>query len=524
MYPLGGTMELLYDRWANKLKKTIENRSYDEAVSHLVSGINIAFSSPRLYDLYNDIVLIPEEYFNDVTSKLIYGWICFANGDNIRLNWVMSAINDEQLELPEDKSSYYSLKAMTSFLISKEEGLKYGKLAIAVLPENNESMMKGNAYMTYARQLAFLKKYREAAQYFEKSYKVFKRNQCSFLAITCFVNECLNLYTLGKYEKVINKSNEVLKLGTSIQYEIPIYMELIKLPMGMCYYEINKTTIAKKVLYEAKRAIDNLNLPYLHGLLEIYLFKIYNVINEDDKMANLIEYLEEIFKNMHHKEIKYLIIAFKIKHALSVNKKVKKEWIEELELAFHLKKQELSFFIIETLTQLRINKLSEAITIDFLRNHAVQLRTEGNVADLQSVLIYIAEIYYIDNNNDKARHYFKGAYSIYQDYKAKIKFLDKDLKCFKLLKDIDSAFYRTINSKKQEEIASKKTDQLFENLTSREIEILQIMAEGKSNKEIAENLFISVGTVKWHINNIYSKLYVKKRFDAIEKSKSLRLI
>jgi two-component system, sensor histidine kinase LadS len=43
-------------------------------------------------------------------------------------------------------------------------------------------------------------------------------------------------------------------------------------------------------------------------------------------------------------------------------------------------------------------------------------------------------------------------------------------------------------------------------LTSREIDVLKLIADGSSNKEIADSLFISVNTVKYHIKNIYSKL------------------
>ncbi|GAB4110917.1 MAG: hypothetical protein OHK0057_02610 [Thermoflexibacter sp.] len=54
-------------------------------------------------------------------------------------------------------------------------------------------------------------------------------------------------------------------------------------------------------------------------------------------------------------------------------------------------------------------------------------------------------------------------------------------------------------------------------LSPREIEVLTLIKEGLSNKEIAEKLFISLSTVKTHINNIYKILEVKNRREAIEK-------
>lgn len=57
-------------------------------------------------------------------------------------------------------------------------------------------------------------------------------------------------------------------------------------------------------------------------------------------------------------------------------------------------------------------------------------------------------------------------------------------------------------------------------LTERELEILGLISEGFSNREIAEKLFISLGTTKWHITNIFSKLGVKNRVQAIEAGKA----
>src|SRR5687768_1961245 len=61
-------------------------------------------------------------------------------------------------------------------------------------------------------------------------------------------------------------------------------------------------------------------------------------------------------------------------------------------------------------------------------------------------------------------------------------------------------------------------------LSKRELEILSLLAQGHSNQEIATNLFISLSTVKTHLQNIFEKLEVKRRTQAIEKAKRLNLI
>jgi DNA-binding NarL/FixJ family response regulator len=61
-----------------------------------------------------------------------------------------------------------------------------------------------------------------------------------------------------------------------------------------------------------------------------------------------------------------------------------------------------------------------------------------------------------------------------------------------------------------------------EDLSGRERELLESLAGGKSNKEIASHLGLSEGTVRWHLSNIYDKLHVRSRTEAVLKFQSAR--
>jgi DNA-binding CsgD family transcriptional regulator len=61
-------------------------------------------------------------------------------------------------------------------------------------------------------------------------------------------------------------------------------------------------------------------------------------------------------------------------------------------------------------------------------------------------------------------------------------------------------------------------------LSNRELEVLQLMAEGLSNQEIADRLFLSVPTIKTHSSNLFLKLDAKRRTQAVEKARQLGLI
>jgi LuxR family maltose regulon positive regulatory protein len=71
----------------------------------------------------------------------------------------------------------------------------------------------------------------------------------------------------------------------------------------------------------------------------------------------------------------------------------------------------------------------------------------------------------------------------------------------------------------------RRTDNiLIDPPTARELEILRLVAAGLSNADIAERLYITVGTTKWHMHHVFAKLGVSRRTEAIAKARELGLI
>lgn len=62
------------------------------------------------------------------------------------------------------------------------------------------------------------------------------------------------------------------------------------------------------------------------------------------------------------------------------------------------------------------------------------------------------------------------------------------------------------------------------NLSKREMEVLELIAQGCSNQEIASQLFVSLPTIKTHSSKLFEKLDVNRRTQAVEKAKRLKLI
>jgi LuxR family maltose regulon positive regulatory protein len=73
-------------------------------------------------------------------------------------------------------------------------------------------------------------------------------------------------------------------------------------------------------------------------------------------------------------------------------------------------------------------------------------------------------------------------------------------------------------------VLKSETDEWVEPLTERELEVLQFIAEGLTNREVGERLYLTANTVKAHARTIYSKLGVNNRTQAVAKGRSLGII
>jgi LuxR family maltose regulon positive regulatory protein len=83
---------------------------------------------------------------------------------------------------------------------------------------------------------------------------------------------------------------------------------------------------------------------------------------------------------------------------------------------------------------------------------------------------------------------------------------------------------KLLASFQETDFVSLPSSQLVDPLSDRELEVLSLIADGLSNREIAEKLVVAVSTIKTHVNHIYRKLDVNSRTQAIAKSQQLGLL
>lgn len=150
-------------------------------------------------------------------------------------------------------------------------------------------------------------------------------------------------------------------------------------------------------------------------------------------------------------------------------------------------------------------------------------------------------------NHEHSMHSLEQAFALAEPESYFQMFMDEDEPMIDLLKEaiseniypeystrllgtlLDLQRARTANIKPVMELArrmdtSLRKDPLIEPLTKREMEILRLMSEGHSNKEIAQKLYVSLRTVKYYSTGLYQKLGVKGRMQAVIRARELNLL
>ena len=160
--------------------------------------------------------------------------------------------------------------------------------------------------------------------------------------------------------------------------------------------------------------------------------------------------------------------------------------------------------------------LSDVLNPKDLEKRLEKLKFIGFIPQIQLTLLQLAEMHFLEGRQKEAGNYLKEAVNIYKEFGISACFYSLPLKSSGLLQKIDLRLYTSLDKNVIRDDSTRPETIL----SAREKEIMKLIALGKTNEEMSKQLFIGIGTIKWHINNIFGKLGVKNRVQAIEKARS----
>jgi LuxR family maltose regulon positive regulatory protein len=159
----------------------------------------------------------------------------------------------------------------------------------------------------------------------------------------------------------------------------------------------------------------------------------------------------------------------------------------------------------------------------------------GRIRRLHEILVQMALAYQAIGDVDLAVNSLERSLKQAEPEGYTRVYIDEGLPMAKLLREVarrgiqKQYCYRLISAFQQEGRTPERVfDQgkagLVEPLSERELEVLQLLAEGSTNRAISERLYISLSTVKGHISNINGKLLASNRTEAVARARQLGIL
>ena len=174
---------------------------------------------------------------------------------------------------------------------------------------------------------------------------------------------------------------------------------------------------------------------------------------------------------------------------------------------------------------------------EILSNIETEAETNNRINALIEILVLKAQLKYQTGESELAKKLLYKAFSYAEPGGYIRTFIDEGPVIGELAKNLqrdkNSGFINTNVAVSQEYInqlciafsaENKKEEQAETGLSTRELEILKLIAKDYSNQQIADESFISLNTVKTHLKNINLKLEVDSRIKAVEKAKTLGIL
>jgi DNA-binding CsgD family transcriptional regulator len=336
------------------------------------------------------------------------------------------------------------------------EAKNYCRQAVDLIPGIGDFKIVANIYNETAYLFELSEQFDSAAFYYEKLINISQDNNYLKGESTGYNNLASVFEKTGKYQEALDLKQKGLVIDRQIDDKYGIMTSLVSLTES--YLLINNYQKAKETLNEALILCDSSWIVDLSGIYYLY----YDIFK---KTGNSNEALRSYEKYTALRD--------------SINQNRSREKVMDILAKYETEKKEQQILLLE-----QTNLLNES-RIRF------QWVFIGGLI-ISGLLILVTTWFFVRHKNHK------------------IKQMQLEIQQF-LLSRRDS---ENSNIKHLQDFNADGTIKKW-GLTLRESEILQLLGQGCSNAKIAETLFISENTVKFHIKNIYIKLNVKNRMEAL---------
>jgi LuxR family maltose regulon positive regulatory protein len=473
--------------------------------------------------------LSDQSIMDSIPILIMKAWSLFVVGKKNDAIYYINIIQNNIDEIDEhNKGRLYTLTSLIPEINNQKDPTLMAKGALELIPKNDH-IFTINAWMSLGQIQASLGRKDESIDSFKKAYFLARKQDNSFLEIISLINLALKLNQKGKLKEANKLCNDTIDRYSDSNEKIETLAKLIYIPKGIFAYQMGEFKAANNMLISGIEVSEQLNLIHVAWMPKIYY--AVNLYTQNDT-PNALAVIEDL-------------IAYTNKYNLLPHQ----QWVKSIKDEIYIKEGKLKLTkILDQKFQKKLNSKDNFNYIrelfNYIRLLLLDQKTEQAISLLEDNLPQVQKIDF----TDKIRYYLLLTISYYlqedenntennmmkiNDYLNNEKYLSIFIRegkmCLPLIKKykyLNTDLFNSIENILEDKINNNvtKLQQLVEPLTERELEILNLAASGFTNQKIADELFITLGTTKWHLSNVYSKLGVKSRTKAAVKAKELGLI
>ena len=454
----------------------------------------------------------------------IYAWALWVNHQNPEVEEKLQAAEVALQEMvPDDNlvGHIAALKAMLAANQSQAETIiTQSQIALTHLPADSLSIRTavtrtlGLAYQIQGDRDAASQAYNEAIAMCEASGNVF---------INILTSTGLGIIqrTQNQFHQAAATYQRVLQMvGEPLQ---PVACEACY-GLACIYYEWNDIAAAEQYAHQSIQLAQQIEGIGIIATYQLLLARVKLAQDDLSAAVALVAEAEQIVKQNNYLHQVPEVVAIQILVLLRQG---------ELQTAAHLAQQH-NLPISQTRVYLALGDTATALEI---LQTAKQRAEANNWADEKLVVLILeASAFYAQEEKEKAIYRLADALALAKSGDMVRIFVDEGQQMPRLLREAVTrgiqpdytrkllAAFDTEKSITSDVSPMVEAQPLIEPLSERELEVLRLIAEGLTNRQIAERLFLALPTVKGHNRNIYSKLQASSRTGAVTKARDLGIL
>lgn len=463
---------------------------------------------------------------SDVMLDTYRAWCLFLTSEINEAFQVIKSLENKQIK--DHPLALGGLKTLASVFYvdtDKNKGLEHVNEAV-VLFQGKGNIFYNAALWSLGHVKFSFGQVAEAALIFREIYegKRLKANRFTELSALASYSICLNI--LGRRKEALALCLEALTFYTNILGSIMSIAQMLYSSIGFHLYTGNELQKARYYLQEGINTFMELELSTIIGHAAVAYIQLLHAEGETKNALQTMQRFNSLSKSNVFRSGYTIFEAMEIE--MTAREKSGAElsaWLKEHQDLFD--DIHCPYYSYAQLTYIRVlimHKMFDEAQSKLLmmENSAREYRKHGL---LISILVLQGLVKKQTGNEKAALDYIGEALILAAPEGYVRSFLGEDpevLELVRKMRDVAPEFVDLLIS--NETSPTRPSISTIKPLKDREIEILGLIASGLSNKQIAAKLFLTTGTIKWYIKNIYEKLGVNRRTQAVRKGRQLNII